>query len=85
MIVGDTGDVEMMIKLSCSYVERLRKRTQTELLEEMDASSVALLVDVGFVDFAPLTFTPAGWKWVKSYHRQAVLEMAYARKVRVAA
>lgn len=83
---GDAGDVELHIKLCCRYLERLRKRTQTELLEEMDAPSVALLVDVGFVDDgAPLTFSRSGWKWVKSYHRQAVLEMAYARRVRGAA
>jgi hypothetical protein len=86
MIQGDAGDVELMLKLCCSYIERLRKRTQTELLEEMDAPSVALLVDVGFVnDGTPLTFSRAGWNWVKSYHRLAVLEMAYARRARVAA
>ena len=87
-IVGDQVDVEMQIGIICRLVEHMRSKTQTELLEAMNAPSVALLVGVGFADTTPLTFTAEGWRWLKlpnETHRRGLLRLAIEQRRSVAA
>lgn len=81
---GDACDLEVQVGLCCRWLERLRSRSQTELLEVMDGPSVAMLVDVGFVDTTPLTFTRPGWRWARANGdaaRRNLLRGAYLRRV----